>query len=87
VNRPLSILPRLSARPTVPAPPASYPAALAAAQARLDESDFAEDWDDPEHLTPVFPPDFVAPCERCGGSSLGDRYCPSCELELEGWES
>ena len=47
--------------------------------------DDAEDWDDPEHLTPVLPDGFSAPCERCNGPSLGDRYCPECELELERW--
>lgn len=36
MSRPLSILPPLPARPTVPTPPASYEAANAAAQARLD---------------------------------------------------
>lgn len=47
--------------------------------------DAAEDWDDPEHLTPVLPDGFSAPCERCNGPSLGDRFCPECELELERW--
>lgn len=48
--------------------------------------DTADDWaDDDLPLTQVFPPDFVAPCERCGGPSLGDRYCVDCELELERW--
>lgn len=48
--------------------------------------DFAEDWDDPEHLTPVFPDGFSAPCERCDGPSLGGRWCPSCEADLEARE-
>lgn len=43
-----------------------------------------EDWlSDHDHLTQVFPDGFSAPCERCGGPSLGDRYCPNCECELE----
>lgn len=37
-----SPLPRLSARPTVPAPPASYEEACAAAQARLDAADLLD---------------------------------------------
>ncbi len=48
--------------------------------------DFAEDWDDPEHLTQVFPDSFSAPCERCGAHSMGDRYCVDCELYLEKFE-
>lgn len=48
--------------------------------------DTADDWADDEiPLTPVFPSGFVAPCERCGGCSLGDRFCPDCECELERW--
>lgn len=52
----------------------------------LPFDDCAEDWDDPEHLTPVFPDGFSAPCERCDGPSMGDRYCPDCELYLERFE-
>lgn len=41
-TRPLSVLPPLSARPTVPTPPASYEEANAAAQARLDAADLID---------------------------------------------
>lgn len=41
-ERPLSVLPPLPARPTVPTPPASYEAANAAAQARLDAANLID---------------------------------------------
>lgn len=55
----------------------------------LDDAilDAEADWlsDDEIPLTEVFPDGFSAPCERCGGSSMGDRFCPECECELERW--
>lgn len=55
-------------------------------EALLDaETDWLSDPDD--HLTQVFPDGFSAPCERCDGPSLGGRWCPSCETDLEARES
>lgn len=42
MSRPLSLLPRLSARPTVPAPPASYEAAYARALAHLEQTEILD---------------------------------------------
>lgn len=79
MTRPLSILPRLSARPTIPAPPASYEAALAAAQARLDEATLDAEAGEPDF---AWPASFGAPCERCGGPRLSalETLCAECEV-------
>lgn len=45
--------------------------------------DDAFDDDGEDTLTQVFPDGFSAPCERCGGPSLGDRLCVECEMRME----
>ena len=53
------------------------------AETLLDaEADWLSDPDD--HPTQVFPDGFSGPCERCGGPSMGDRYCVECECLGEG---
>lgn len=80
MSRPISILPRLSARPTVPTPPPSYEQACAEAQARLDAAVLDEEAGNDSFQ---FPPLFSAPCALCGHPRLSaiETLCPNCETD------
>lgn len=75
MSRTISLLPHLSARPTIPTPPPSYEQACAEAQARLDEEagNDAFEW----------PASFSAPCALCGHPRLSaiETLCADCETD------
>lgn len=80
MSRPISLLPRLSARPTVPTPPPSYEQACAEAQARLDAAVLDEEAGNDAFSWPA---SFSAPCARCKAPRLSaiETLCADCETD------